>query len=101
MHFYGNGLAGRVEVVVLRGTSHGDLVRPSAQALKRPSKTPLILIVQEHVGMDSLGALGELILQLKAVADLVPVLGGRDHNLRPVLYWFIRCEDWCSAETAH
>src|ERR1700752_4369992 len=49
LHFYGNGLAGRDESVVFRGTGHSDLVRPSAQALKRPLESLLILIIHVHV----------------------------------------------------
>ena len=87
--------------MVLRGNGHGDLVCPLGQALKCPSKALLIQIIPEHVGMGSLGALGQLILQLKTIADLFSILGSRDHNLRPVLYKIIRCEDRCSTECAH
>ena len=79
-------MGSRDKIVVLRGTFHGNLVHPLAQALKRPRKTLLILIVHVRMDMCSLGALGQLVLQLKAVADLVPVLGRRNHNLRPILY---------------
>ena len=105
LHLNGDRIGGRDKIVVLRGTFHGDLVRPLAQALKLPFKTFLILIVHVRMDMRSLGALGQVVLQLKAVADLVPVLGRRDHHLRPILYWwfswFILCEDWRPAETAH
>ena len=83
LHVDRDGMGGRDKVVVLRGTFHGDLVRSLAHALERPRKALLILIVQEHVGMCSLRALGQLIFQFKAVADLVPALGRRDHDLRP------------------
>src|SRR5256885_9435163 len=101
-HFDSDGMGGRDKIVVLRGTFHGDLVIPLAQALKLPFKTLLILIIHVHMDMRSLGALGQFVLQLKAVVDLFPVLGRRNHHLRPVLYqwfiWFILCEYWCSGE---
>ena len=100
LHFDGDGLAGSDEGVILRGARHGDLVRSFAQALERSSKTLLILIVHEHVGMDSLRALGQFVFQLKTVAELVPGFWRRNHDLRPILYWFIGCEDWCSAQIA-
>ena len=87
LHVDGDGLAGGDEGMVLRGAGHGDLVRPLAQALDHSLKTLLVLIVHKHMGMRSLRAFGQFILQLKAVADLVPGLGGRNHNLRPILYW--------------
>ena len=61
LHFDSDGLAGGDEGVILRGTGHGDLVCPSAQALKCSLKTLLILIVHEHVGMRSLGAFGQFV----------------------------------------
>src|SRR5437870_5048686 len=95
LHVNGDGMVGRDKIVVLRGTFHGDLVIPLAQALKLPFKTLLILIIHVHMDMRSLGALGQFVLQLKAVVDLFPVLGRRNHHLRPVLYqwfiWFILC----------
>src|SRR2546423_4414682 len=104
LHVDVDGMVGRDKIVVLCGAFHGDLVRPLAQALKLPFKTLLILIVHVSMDMRSLGALGQVVLQLKAIADLVPVLGRRNHNLRPVLYrwfiWFILCEYWCSGERA-
>src|SRR4249919_3710262 len=103
-HFDCNGMGGRDKIVVLRGTFQSDLVVPLAQALNLPFKTLLILIVHVRMDMRSLGALGQLVLQLKAVVDLFPVLGRGNHNLRPILYWcfiwVIPSEDWCSTETA-
>ena len=86
--------------MVLRGARHGDLVCPTAQPLERSAKPLLILVVHEDVGMSCLRTLSQLVFQLKAVADLVPGFGRRNHDLRPILYWFIGCEDQCSAQIA-
>src|SRR5512141_912007 len=97
-------MTGRDRIVVLCGTGDCDLVRPPAQALERSRKTFLILIVHICMDMCTLGALGQLVLHLKGVADLVPVLGRRNHHLRPVFdwcfSWCIPCECWRSDETA-
>src|SRR5262245_49606549 len=87
--------------MILAGSFHGNLVLPSSEALTRSMKTPLVLIVHIDVDMSDLGLLGQLVFQLKAVTDLIPVLGRRNHNLRPVLNWFICGKDWCSGDTAY
>src|SRR5215510_6230969 len=103
-HFDGNGVGGRHNIVVLRGTFYSDLVCSLAQALQCPRKTFLILIVHIHMDMRLLGALGQLIFQIKTVADLISILGRGDDYLRPSLdwrsTWFILCDDRCHAETA-
>ena len=76
-------MGGRDKIVVLRGTFQSDLVVPLAQALNLPIKTLLILIVHVRMDMRSLGALGQLVLQLKAVVDLFPVLGRRNYTFDP------------------
>src|SRR5215475_11791495 len=73
-HFNDNRMSGRDKIMVLRGTSHGDLVISLAQALECPRKTLLILTVKVHVDMRSLRALCQLVLQVKAVINLFPVL---------------------------
>ena len=87
--------------MILAGSFHGNLVLPSTQAIKRSVKTPLIFIVHEHVDMSDLLILGDLVFQLKAVADLIPVLGRRYRNLLPVLSRLLRRENWRSTEIAH
>jgi hypothetical protein len=75
LHVDGDALGGRDKVVVLRGTFHGDLVRPPAHALERPRKALLILIVQEQVGMCSLRALVNSYFRSKLSLTLSQSLG--------------------------
>src|SRR5687767_4451209 len=97
-------MSGRDRIVILCGTGDGDLMRSPVQTLNLPRKTLLILSI--HVGMDMrrLGALGQVVLHVERVADLVPVFRRRNHHLRPVLDWcfgwFISCKGRRQAETA-
>ena len=71
-------MGGRDKIVVLCGAGHSDLVIPLAKPLEHPGETLLILTVQVHMGMRRLGAIGQLVLQLKTVVDLIPLLGRCD-----------------------
>ena len=75
LHVDGDAVGSRDRIMILCGTCDGDRMRPPVQTLNLPRKTLLILSIHVCMDMRRLGALGQVVLHIERVADLVPIFG--------------------------